>query len=50
MCGIIAVLSRPSDRATPAPEWLVEQVSFAVAKVPSPDRRDLAVLLGAAVI
>src|SRR6266508_4514335 len=50
MCGIIAVLPRPSERPVPAPEWLVERVSVAAASIPDEGHPGLALRLGAASI
>src|SRR5260370_36556411 len=36
MCGIIAVLGRPSDREAPEPGWLLDRLSEALAAFPGP--------------
>ncbi|MBV8235207.1 MAG: hypothetical protein JO075_05855, partial [Acidimicrobiia bacterium] len=40
MCGIIAVLSRPSTRPAPEPAWLTERMATAAGLVPAPAERE----------
>src|SRR5438067_7821532 len=46
MCGIIAVLSRPSTRPAPEPSWLTERVGTAVGLVPAPEAGELITRMG----
>src|SRR5439155_20006092 len=41
MCGIIAVVSRPSGRAAPDPEWVADRLAFAAGGMPSRSGPDL---------